>query len=115
MLERILYDMNRVTGVAGSMIVERNGLIIASALGEGMDDEIVGAMSVAIFSTAEASAERMRHGNMDYIMTISERANTVMTDAGKGVLVVVTEPKANLGLIHIEMMEAVKEIKAVLG
>lgn len=112
-LERILLDMNRVNGVAGSMLVEKNGLIIASAL-KGINEKLLGAMTVAIFATAETSSDSMKHGNLDYIMMVSEKATTFMMDAGKGVLVVVTEPEANFGLIHIEMQRAVEDIKIAL-
>ena len=48
-MRRIVEDLLRVDGVVGSLLVGKDGLVVASTLLDAGDAEILGAMSAAVF------------------------------------------------------------------
>lgn len=114
MLDAILADLNRVEGILGSLIVSKDGLLIAHALPRDVDPELIGAMAAAIFGTAERSASRLAQGELLQVMAEASGGKLLAIDAGKGILAVLTEPNCNLGLIRIEMRDAAEKIKSAL-
>jgi len=87
MIDRILADLSKTEGIKGSMVVGKDGLVIASQIPSNLDSELIGAMASAAFG------------------------KTLMTDAGEGILVVLSDSKVNLGLIRISMKKATEKIK----
>ena len=51
-MRRIVEDLLRVEGVIGSLLVGRDGLVVASTLIDSEDAEVLGAMSAAVVKTA---------------------------------------------------------------
>jgi predicted regulator of Ras-like GTPase activity (Roadblock/LC7/MglB family) len=53
-------------------------------------------------------------GSLEQTMIEGEHGKTLMIDAGEGILVVLTDAKANLGLIRIAMKRSAEKIKTSL-
>ncbi|XRO76544.1 roadblock/LC7 domain-containing protein [Methanocaldococcus sp. 10A] len=113
MIDRILMELNKTEGIKGSMVVGKDGLVIASQLPGNVDAELVGAMASAAFGAAERTAAEIGMGNLEQTMIEGEHGKTLMVDAGEGILVVLTDAKVNLGLIRITMKRAAEKIKAM--
>jgi len=60
LIGRVLKDLGRIEGVNGSLVVGKDGLIIERDVSSDIDSELVGAMSSAVFGTAERSSEEMK-------------------------------------------------------
>ena len=114
MIDRILLELNKTEGIKGSMVVGKDGLVIASQLPSNIDAELVGAMASAAFGAAERTAAEIGMGNLEQTMIEGEHGKTLMIDAGEGILVVLTDAKANLGLIRIAMKRSAEKIKTSL-
>ncbi|WP_456472313.1 roadblock/LC7 domain-containing protein [Methanocaldococcus sp.] len=114
MIEKILVEINKTDGVKGSMVVGKDGLLIASELPKDIDAELVGAMVSAAYGAAERAAEEIKLGNIKQSMIEGEFGKVLMIDAGDNILVVLTEDKVNLGLVRIIMKKAVEKLKAMI-
>jgi len=114
LLERILADLNKTPGIIGSLISGKDGLPIAHAVPPDIDVELVCAMASAVFGTSERSAGELKQGELDRVMIESGNGKTLIVDAGEGILVVLTKPDVNLGLIRLEMKRASQEIKSLI-
>jgi len=114
MIDRILSDLNKTEGIKGSMIVGKDGLVIASQLPSGVDSELIGAMASAAFSSAERTAAEINQGTLEQMMIEGSYGKTIMVDAGDGILAVLTDPKVNLGLIRIHLKRSAEKIKSAL-
>jgi predicted regulator of Ras-like GTPase activity (Roadblock/LC7/MglB family) len=112
MIDRILADLNKTEGIKGSMVVGKDGLVIATQLPGGLDAELIGAMASAAFGAAERTAAEIGQGKLEQTMIEGEFGKTIMTDAGEGILVVLTDAKVNLGLIRISMKRATEKIRS---
>jgi hypothetical protein len=115
MIERILEDINKVTGVKGALVAGFDGLVIASTASRDYDSEAICALASSIYSTVEKSMEDMNQGAMRQIITEGENGMVIMVAAGSGILVVLTEPSINLGLLRMEIKRSVSRIEAALG
>ncbi len=113
MIDKVLLELNKTEGIKGSMIVGKDGLVIASQIPGNIDAELVGAMASAAFGAAERTASEIGMGSLEQTMIEGEHGKTLMVDAGEGILVVLTDAKVNLGLIRITMKRAAEKIKAM--
>jgi len=111
MIDRILADLSKTEGIKGSMVVGKDGLVIASQIPSNLDSELIGAMASAAFGSAERTATEINQGTLEQMMVEAEFGKTLMTDAGEGILVVLADSKVNLGLIRISMKKATEKIK----
>jgi len=114
MIDRILADLNKTEGIKGSMVVGKDGLVIASQMPSGIDTELIGAMASAAYGSAERTATEINQGTLEQMMIEGEYGKTLMTDAGEGILVVLTDSKVNLGLIRINIKRSTEKVKSAL-
>ena len=114
MIDRILADLNKTEGIKGSMVVGKDGLVIASQMPSGIDTELIGAMASAAYGSAERTASEINQGMLEQMMIEGEYGKTLMTDAGEGILVVLTDSKVNLGLIRINIKRSTEKVKSAL-
>ena len=114
MIDRILSDLNKTDGIKGSMVVGKDGLVIASQLPSGIDSELIGAMASAAYGSAERTATEINQGALEQMMIEGAYGKTIMVDAGDGILVVLTDSKVNLGLIRIHIKRSAEKIRSAL-
>jgi predicted regulator of Ras-like GTPase activity (Roadblock/LC7/MglB family) len=115
MLEKILNDINNMGGVETSAIASRDGLLICSTITKKQQVETFVAMSATMIGAAETATMELGKGIPDRIIVESKTGKIIGTGAGqKALLLVMTKPDANLGLILIEITKASDQIKEVL-
>lgn len=115
LLENILNEINNVKGVKASAIASRDGLLIYSALSEKPAITLA-AMSAAMMGAAEHVSLELGNNSVDRIITESNNGKIIVVGAGsKGLLIILTQSDAYLGLILIETIKASEKIKNVLN
>jgi len=113
-MRHIVEDLIRVEGVIGSLLVGRDGLVIASTLIEDEDAEVLGAMSAAVFGEIDKATKRIGIGTLVDAIIDAKDGSILLLEARDVILTVVTHRMVNLGLVKIEMRRAAKNIsKAV--
>ncbi len=116
MLQNVLNELRSSSGdVEGCAIVSLDGLPIASALMEGMDENRIGAMSAAMLSLGGKTSSELGRDELDQVMIKGKNGYILMVEAGEeAVLLVITNPSAKLGLIFLDTKRAAKNIKEIL-
>lgn len=107
----ILGDLNKTSGVKGSMLVGNDGIIIAADLDTRLEDEAVGAMAASIMSNVGRALERLKQQSAERITIEADAGKIFLNDAGVGILAVVTDPDVNVGLVRLEIRNAISRIK----
>ncbi len=110
-VKEVVERLALVKGVVGSILVAKDGLVVASDLSVQVQDEIVAAMVSAVGSTAVKAAEMMEQGELKNIVIEGERGKLFLADADVGYLGVLTAPDANIGLVRLELLEATETLK----
>lgn len=106
----VLSDLNKTSGVRGSLLVGSDGIIIAADLDSRLEDETVGALSASIVSNVGKAMERLKNEPTKQITIEAENGKLFLTDAGVGILTVITEKDVNIGLVRLEIKNAVSKI-----
>lgn len=87
-IKALLSKIDSYIGVAGSIIVGHDGLVIASTCGQGMDKDTLGVLSVACISTSNLATKKLEIGKLRQMVLITDAKTTVLTDVDVGILAV---------------------------
>lgn len=109
-MRRIVEDLIRVEGVIGSLLVGKDGLVVASTLLDEEDAEILGAMSAAVFGEIDKATKRIGVGTLVDSIIDAKDGSILLLEAKELILVVITQRSVNLGLVKMEMRRAAKRI-----
>ncbi|HVP07256.1 MAG TPA: roadblock/LC7 domain-containing protein [Candidatus Acidoferrum sp.] len=108
---QVLNELNKTPGVTGSMVVGNDGIVIAADLEAGFESETVGALAASITSNIQKSLDRLRTSPLTQVTIEADEAKLFFTDAGLGILVVTTEKNVNIGLIRLEIRNAIGRLR----
>ena len=116
-MENILDELTQIKDVRGTLLVGKDGLVIASAGNFENDPDFVGASMSELFSTAETmSLERFSAGKPVRISLEAESITFIVYEVTEDtILAILAESTANLGIIKIETDNAVKKLQELLG
>lgn len=115
-LSNILYDFGRSTpDVQASVIVDSDGLIMASQLPSSYEEDSVAAMSAALLRLGERTIEEIRGGNLEQILVKGDMAVIVLMSIGKeAVLCVMADKNVKLGLLFMSMKKSIEQLKKIM-
>ena len=116
MLSSILNDLNGTSAdIEATGIISTDGLMMASALPANLDEDRVGAMSAAMLSLGDRTAQELARGTLEQVLIKGDRGYVLMTHAGnEAVLTVLAKPNAKLGLIFLDVKRAATSIAEVI-
>jgi uncharacterized protein len=101
--------------VEATAVVSFDGLTMASALPDEMDDDRVGAMSAALLSLGEQAARGLGRGDLQQLFVEADGGFVFLMSAkDEAVLVAVTGRAAKIGFILYEMRRAATEVGELL-
>ena len=108
---QVLSDLNKTPGVTGSMVVGGDGIVIAADLKTGFEGETVGALAASITSNIKKSLDRLETQPWSQVTIEADDGKLFFTDAERGILVVTTEKAVNIGLVRLEIKNAVSKLR----
>ncbi|WP_227429756.1 roadblock/LC7 domain-containing protein [Psychrobacter sp. I-STPA6b] len=116
MFQQILDDLNGSSAdVEASALISKDGLMIASALPSGIDEDRVGAMSAALLSLGDRAGRELARGSIDRVMVQGEKGYVIMTSAGEeAVLTIMAKSNAKLGLIFLDIKRASEALSKLI-
>jgi len=115
-LDSVLKELSSIGGIDGAAIVTRDGLLIDSMMLQEVDAETFAAMSATMMGAAETAINELKKGNVSIVLVEAKDAKIVTTGAGEqAILVVMTKPNINLGLVLVELKKAANKVKKILG
>ena len=110
-MESILKELNRVAGVKGSMVVTKDGVVVAESLGPDLRKEVVAAVSSHMIQVSARSLEDLGRGTLERVALTSAHGRMVFVNLDVGYLVVITKMEMKLGQVLIEVESAARKIK----
>ncbi len=115
-LNRILRQLQSGTPeVEASALVSEDGLMIASALPQHIDEMRIAGMSSTLVSLGSRAAIELQRGGLDQVLVRGPQGYVVLMAAASGtMLLVLANREAKLGLIFLDMTKTVKDIARVL-
>jgi len=115
-LNKILKNLQSESpGVEASALISEDGLMIASALSQDLDETRVAGMTATLLNLGTRAATELRRGAVSEVIVRGEQGYAVMIGAGRGALMLVlASANTPLGLIFFDMREAIKAVRNVL-
>ncbi len=110
-MRRIVEDLLRVDGVVGSLLVGKDGLVVASTLLDPADAEVLGAMAAAVYGEIDKATKRIGVGGLSDAIISAQDGMVMMLESHDLILVVITQRTVNVGLVKMEMRRAASRIK----
>jgi hypothetical protein len=116
MVERLRSMQAAAPEIEASAIVSVDGLIIASALQQGVEEDRVSAMSAAMLSLGERIASELGRGALEQVYIKGDNGFIVLTSVGaEAVLTAMARQEAKLGMIFLEMRRAAQDLTKLVG
>jgi predicted regulator of Ras-like GTPase activity (Roadblock/LC7/MglB family) len=103
----------QIEGVSGAILVDSYGLVIASDLAAGVEEELAGAMITNIFRTTSQSGEDMGIGEFSDGLIEGETGHIHVTGIGENVLAVFASPNAKAGLLHQGIKDFTSKVRSL--
>jgi predicted regulator of Ras-like GTPase activity (Roadblock/LC7/MglB family) len=110
----VLSELNKTPGITGSMVVGKDGIVIAADLDEKLEGDTVGALAASITSNIQKSLDRLETSPLAQVTIEAEHAKLFFTDVPVGILVVTAEEAVNIGLIRLEIRNALAKLDSAV-
>ncbi len=111
MVERLRDLQGSTPDIEASAIVSVDGLIMASSLPAGVEEDRVSAMSAAMLSLGERIASELGRGILDEVYIHGNDGYVILMSVGQdAVLTVLARARAKLGLIFLDMKRAAEDL-----
>ena len=115
MVDRLREMQVSSPDIEASAIVSVDGLSIASALPQEIEEDRVSAMSAAMLSLGERIASELGRGGLEQVYIKGKKGFVVLMAIGdEAVLTALASEKAKLGLIFLDMRRAVEDLEKLI-
>lgn len=116
MFQQVLEELKGSSAdVEASALISTDGLMIASALPQGMDEDRVGAMSAALLSLGDRAARELARGTLERVLLQGEKGYVIMSASGtEAVLTVLAKQNAKLGLLFLDIKRAAEALSKLV-
>ena len=116
MVERLRNMQAAAPDIEASAVVSVDGLIMASALQQGVEEDRVSAMSAAMLSLGERISNELGRKGLEQVYIKGSKGSIVLTSIGEeAVLTALARQDAKLGMIFLEMRRAAEDIFKLVG
>ena len=114
--KQILNDLNSSSSdIEASALISTDGLMIASALPTGIDEDRVGAMSAALLSLGDRAGRELARGSIERVLVHGEKGYVIMSASGtEAVLTVLAKPNTKLGLVFLDIKRAAEALSKLI-
>ncbi|MBP7999352.1 MAG: roadblock/LC7 domain-containing protein [Chloroflexi bacterium] len=115
MVDRLKDLQAGTPDIEASAVVSVDGLIMASSLPAGVDEDRISAMSAAMLSLGDRIANELKRGTLDRVyISGSDGIIVLMAIGEEAVLTVLARSSAKLGLIFLDAKRATEDLERLL-
>ncbi|NLE50014.1 MAG: hypothetical protein GX613_01290 [Chloroflexi bacterium] len=115
MVDRLRELQSGAPDITASAVVSVDGLIMASALPSGAEEDRVSAMSAAMLSLGERIATELGRGTLDQVYIRGGDGFVILMSIGEeAVLTTLVRESAKLGLVFLDMRRAADDLEKLV-
>jgi uncharacterized protein len=115
MVDRLRELQASSPAIEASAIVSVDGLTIASALPQGVEEDRVSAMSASMLSLGERITGELGRGSVEQVYIKGEKGYVILMSVGEdAVLTAIAREEAKLGLIFLDMRRAIEDLSKLI-
>src|SRR5512133_1552322 len=115
MVDRLRDLQTGTPDIEASAVVSVDGLIMASSLPAGIEEDRVSAMSAAMLSLGERIASELGRGMLDQVYIRGNKGFVILMSVGEeAVLTSLVRESAKLGLVFLDMRRAADDLEKLV-
>ncbi len=115
--KKLLEDLQaRVPDISDLAIARTNGLIIYTlqkVASDAKSERMLGGMASALFSISKRAADELLKGNFKSLNVEIDNGTIFLIFTGKVILIALTKPEPNLGLLTLELEDAAGKLNMI--
>ncbi len=111
MIRQALLEINKINGVTGSFLMDDQGKVKESLVSSELDTTAIGQVVNSIYSANNKYLANMKESSVEEAIIEATQGSIILENTPKGILVVVTQPQVNLGIIRIEAKNLIQRFK----
>ncbi|WP_022846881.1 MULTISPECIES: roadblock/LC7 domain-containing protein [unclassified Desulfurobacterium] len=119
LLEEVLSSLADSLGsdILGTLVATPDGQVVVSTMVKGgLSAEKLAAMAAAVVGTSERLSKVVEAGDFEDALIRCSSQNILTKKAGRrAILVCVVKSDANVGLLNLEVEDAIERIQSILG
>jgi hypothetical protein len=113
-VETILQRLTDLDEITGAILVGKDGLIVSGAL-HSDDEEVLGAMSAAVFGSVANYTTQINNGDLRHVIIETSSGTVQFAEVGDLILVVTTSTSINLGRVRLEIKKASRQLSQAVA
>ena len=110
-MKDVLVNLNKEVGVKGSMVVTRDGVVVASEIKPPLVDDTVAAIASNSIQRVNAALRDLGANNFSRYLFNSTYGKMIFMDTGDAYLVVVLDKHINIDFTMLAVTSAARKIK----
>ena len=110
-MREVLLDLNKEVGVKGSMILTRDGVVVASEIAPPLVSDQVAAIASSSIKRINASLREIEAKDFMRFMFSSTYGKMIFTETGDAYLVVVLDKHINIDFTMLAVTSAARKIR----
>jgi predicted regulator of Ras-like GTPase activity (Roadblock/LC7/MglB family) len=115
MVDRLRDLQSTTPEIEASAVVSVDGLIMASSLPTGTEEDRVSAMSAAMLSLGDRISSELGRGSLDQVYIKGDVGYVILMSVGEeAVLTTLVREGAKLGLIFLDMRRAADDLEKLV-
>ena len=115
MVDRLRDLQTGTPDIEASAVVSVDGLIMASSLPAGIEEDRVSAMSAAMLSLGERISSGLGRGGLDQVYVRGYSGLVILMSVGEeAVLTALVRESAKLGLVFLDMKRAADDLEKLV-
>ncbi len=113
-MKKQLEKLNGIPGVQGSMVITRDGIMVAAQLGDDMNEDAIAALSSSLVLTLKRTFDPVgKETEPEEMILTATEGKLVFLDLGNAFLVVVTQPQLRLSSGLVEIRGVARKLRSL--
>jgi predicted regulator of Ras-like GTPase activity (Roadblock/LC7/MglB family) len=116
LIRPLLRELNsKSEEMEASAVISRDGLSVATVLGEGVDPDRLGALCAALLGLADTTAKELDRGGLKQVLLHGSKGVLLLVHIGSThVLALAASPRINLGMVLLEARKTADRLATIL-
>lgn len=116
LIRPLLRELNSKSNeMEASAVISRDGLSVATVLGESVDPDRLGALCAALLGLADTTAKELERGELKQVLLHGRKGVLLLVHIGSThVLALAATPKINLGMVLLEAKKTADRLATIV-
>lgn len=114
-MQSIIKQINRIEGVRGCVLAGDDGLVIASEVANTEDTSPLGAVASSVSTSLASIVDRLKQGTLSRFVMSGTAGSVILVPINDAILLTLVRKDANMGMILVELKQAISELTAALS